>query len=248
MKNFLKYFLFILISVAIVLLGICLAIFIFIAIDVLLERTILPDDYLFFENTPICSNMVAVIVAAPMTGLVCAVISLIKMKLVKVKEDEEKTPDWLDALRKLGKWNILIAAIWIFIGYCCYTSFTYVTPDKIVKVSPFNLAGEEYSYTDVERIETGFGQKKFSLVEYEDKGNFYYKIYLDGKMTVFSVPSTNSDIERYTDDTYLELEEFDLALTDLGIPKKSSAKGWEHCDFDDCYVERFLRIIRNTDE
>ena len=67
-------------------------------------------------------------------------------------------------------------------------------------------------------------------------------------MTVFSVPSTNSDIERYTDDTYLELEEFDLALTDLGIPKKSSAKGWEHCDFDDCYVERFLRIIRNIDE
>ena len=51
-------------------------------------------DLAYFACIP---NM---IVAAPMTGLVCAVISLIKMKLVKVKEDEEKTPDWLDALRK----------------------------------------------------------------------------------------------------------------------------------------------------
>ena len=48
-------------------------------------------------------------------------------------------------------------------------------------------------------------------------------------------------------DTYLELEEFDQALMVLGIPKDASEEGYENCDFDQEYVERFLRIIRSTE-
>ena len=247
MKNFLKSFLFILISVAIVLFAIGFSIFLFIAIDLLLESTVLPEDYLFFESTPICSNMLAVIVAVPVCIGVCAVLSLIKKGLLPNAEKSE-IPSWMEFLKKLGKWNIMAAVLWMLLGYFCFTSFTYVTPDKIVKVSPFNLAGEEYGYTDVEKIETGFGQKKFSLAGYEEKGNFYYKVYLDGEEVVFSVPTANDEIERYMEDTYLELEEFDTALTALGIPKESSAEGYEKCGLDDCYVERFLRIIRNTED
>ncbi|MBE6586947.1 MAG: hypothetical protein E7647_00870 [Ruminococcaceae bacterium] len=244
MKNTLRYVLFILISVAVVLVAIAVTIGGFIAIDLLLESTILPKDYLFFENTPLCSNMLAIIVAVPVCIGVCTVIPLIKGKLLPKSEDPED-PAWFAILKKLGKWNILIALVWLFIGYCCFTSFTYVTPERIVKVSPFNLSGEEYGYSDVERIETGFGKKKHSLTEYDKKGSFYYKIYLDGEMTVFTAPTTNSDIERY-EDTYLELEELDLALTALDIPKKASTAGYENCKLDSCYVERFLRIINNN--
>ena len=59
---------------------------------------------------------------------------------------------------------------------------------------------------------------------------------------VFHVPSVNSDIERY-EDSYLELEELDIALQKYNIPKESSPEGYENCDFDQVYVDRFLRII-----
>lgn len=92
-------------------------------------------------------------------------------------------------------------------------------------------------------IYTAFGQKRFTFLEYEKKGNFYYQIELDGKKKVFYTPSVNEDIEKYADETYLELEDFDRKLVSLGIPKQSSEKGWEACDLDQEYVERFRRII-----
>ena len=41
----------------------------------------------------------------------------------------------------------------------------------------------------------------------------------------------------------MELEEFDQALVELGIKKEADKTGWENCDFDKEYVDRFLRII-----
>lgn len=48
-----------------------------------------------------------------------------------------------------------------------------------------------------------------------------------------------------SDDTYIELEEFDQRLMELGISKESSAEGSQYNDLDPHYVERFLRIIEN---
>lgn len=96
-----------------------------------------------------------------------------------------------------------------------------------------------------EEVKAGFGQKTFTILEHNSKGNFSYQIKLDGKKMIFQTPSPNEEIKRYEEDTYLELEEFDQALMSLGIPKKSSTKGVEHCDLDRVYVERFLRIIKN---
>ena len=109
-------------------------------------------------------------------------------------------------------------------------------------VQPWDPQGQEYSYSDVESIETGFGNKRFSLFDYEDEGSFYYKITVGGNEVIFHTPTTNSSIERF-EDTYLELEEFDIALTQHGIPKKSSLARYDKCDFDEKYVERFIRII-----
>ena len=104
--------------------------------------------------------------------------------------------------------------------------------------------GVEYKYSDADSIRTGFGDKNISLAEYKRKGSFYYQIEINGQTVTFHAPTVNEQIERYEEHTYLELEEFDQALTTLGIPKEADEKGWENCDFDKEYVDRFLRIIR----
>ena len=104
--------------------------------------------------------------------------------------------------------------------------------------------GVEYEYTDVDSIKTGFGDKNLSFAEYKRKGSFYYQIEINGQTITFHAPSPNGDIERYEEHTYLELEEFDQSLVKLGIPKEADKKGWENCDFDKEYVDRFLRIIK----
>ena len=45
------------------------------------------------------------------------------------------------------------------------------------------------------------------------------------------------------EDSYLELEEFDQKLVSLGIPKEGDPAGAGLCEFDQYYVDRFLRII-----
>ena len=100
-----------------------------------------------------------------------------------------------------------------------------------------------YEYSEIESISTGFGDKNFAIAEYKRKGNFFYQITLDGRIITFHVPNVNEDIERYQEDSYLLLEEFDQALRKLKIPKKASEKGYENCELDQEFVDRFLRII-----
>ena len=104
--------------------------------------------------------------------------------------------------------------------------------------------GTEYRYSEVEHIETGFGSRALAFCEYKEKGSFYYIITLDGKENVFHAPTVNGDIERYQEDSYLELEEFDKALVGLNIPKDANSEGIEKCNYDKEYVDRFLRIIK----
>jgi hypothetical protein len=168
---------------------------------------------------------------------------LIIDKCLKIKVEVE--PEEIVFMRFIGRMPIKIKAIIILLGLCvvyCFSfSLTYVTDDSIVVVSPFDPRGESYTYYDVEKVEAGFSDKFFAIYDYEQQGSFYYKITLDGKERIFHLPSVNEDIERY-EDTYLELEEFDRALVKCGVEKTSSSKGYEKCDFDKEYVDRFLRI------
>ena len=104
--------------------------------------------------------------------------------------------------------------------------------------------GTTYEYSQIEEINTGFGNENFAIAEYKKKGNFFYQIKLDGKTITFHCPSVNEEIERYQEDSYLELEEFDQKLVNLGVPKRADESGYENCDLDEIFVERFLRIIR----
>ena len=63
-----------------------------------------------------------------------------------------------------------------------------------------------------------------------------------------SVPDVNEEIERYYEDSYLELEEFDQALVKLGVPKtvdEDTLKCAEKNTLDQEYRERFARMIHN---
>ena len=208
----------------------------------LVEKALLPSEYLFYESTPLASHLLAPLLIIPAFVVSYLVFYWLNKKITSTKND---FLHYVSIIKALGKLNFVIIAAWGIAMYLSLTSFTCVTENKIIVVSPFNLKGQVYNYSDVEQINAGFGNKKIALYEYKSEGSFYYKVTLDGKEYVFHSPTVNSEIDRYND-TYLELEEFDRALCELNVPKNSSRKGYEKCDFDQEYVDRFLRIIERN--
>lgn len=204
------------------------------------ERVFLPKDYYFYQLHPVAEKAVIYLTVIPAVTFFGVMHGRLRQRRDEVLEEMYEL---FFVWRIFYKERFILIAVWIFCLYCCFSSVTVVTADKIVCHSPFHPSGIVYDYGDVAQIYAGFGQKRFALLEYQKKGNFYYQIELDGKKKVFYTPSVNEDIERYSDETYLELEEFDRRLSSLGVPKQSSEKGWEACDLDPEYVERFRRII-----
>lgn len=221
--------------------AIILGLAVIVAMLVGIEKLISPENYLFYEHQPIASVVMIWLIMIPVI-LVCL---LLCGKLFKRSREElEGINDIVYVWNRLGKWRLAAIFLWLVGLYCCVTSVTFVTEDSIIYRSPMNPVGTTYGYSDVEKITTGFGDKTFAIAEYKRKGNFFYQIVLDGKKITFHVPSVNEKIERYQEDSYLELEEFDQALVSLGISKTASEEGYENCDLDPQFVERFLRIIQ----
>lgn len=220
--------------------AIVVGIFAVVGIFILNEKILVPDNYLFYEHNPIAGKMMIILIMIP-AFLICL---LIMAKLSKKKPQEvEDMNDIVFIWNHLGKIRPVIIILWIVGLYCCMTSRTIVTEDEIICCSPINPKGTSYEYSEVESIKTGFGNKSFAFVEYKQIGEFYYQLELAGKTITLHHPNVNPDIKRYEEDTYLELEEFDQALVRIGIPKNASAEGYENCDLDKQYVDRFLRII-----
>lgn len=224
------------VMIAAVILGLAFVI----AVMVYIPEQMVPEDYLFVEQGPITGVVLIWLVMIPVI-LLC-VLAVMKIRR-KTMEEMEDLNDILFIWNHLGKWRPIAAVVWLIAVYCCVINFTAVTAERIICYSPWNPMGTEYAYSDVESIRTGFGSKNISLAEYKKKGSFFYQIEIDGRTITFHAPGTNEDIERYEEHTYLELEEFDQALVKLGIPKEADKTGWENCDFDQEYIDRFLRII-----
>jgi hypothetical protein len=193
------------------------------------------DNFLFFEHSPLASNLIAPIIAFP----AFIITDIIFFFLSGKKYDPLNL---ISLLKWLGRWNIVPTLIWVLCFYYCIITTTTVTEDKIITKSFFNPSGKEYTYSQVEKIETGFGDKKLTFWEHKRKGSFYYSIYLDGKKFIFHQPDTNENIPEY-EDSYIELEYFDQKLVENNIPKISSEKNADKCNFDQRYKDRFLRII-----
>lgn len=216
--------------------SIILVVGVFVLLSVGISVFLAPEGYLFFETNLIVSKILILL-------SVIFVVIIASSILNKIKSNKlEDLEIYLDLWKKC-KYVLII--IYIIAIYCFFSTTTFVTEDKIIYRDPLHPLGITYNYNEVTKIETGFGQKNFSFIDYNRKGQFYYRIYINDKKITFSVPSPNGDIEKYEVDTYLELEEFDQKLKEYNIPKSRNSKYADLCDLDKQYCDRFKRIIDN---
>lgn len=206
------------------------------------ERLLAPEGFLFYEHHPIVGKFLVWLVMIPVILLILLITAMLTKKS---RKEMEQRSDLLFLWNVLGKFKWVAILVWLIAVYGCITSVTFVTKDTVVYHSPMKPLGIVYNYSDIEKINTGFGDSSFAFLEYKKKGSFYYQLEVDGKTIVFHQPTTNEEIERYTEDTYLELEEFDQRLVNLEIPKFGDSKGHENCYLDEWYIDRFVRITEN---
>lgn len=228
-------------TVPVALLAIVLGVALFIGVANFVENLLVTDNFLFYEHQGIAGQALVFLIMIPVILILVILISKIRRKSL---EDMEDMNDILLIWNHLGKFRIVAVILWGIAFYAAVTNITVVTEDSIIHHCAFHPMGISYEYSDVKSITTGFGNKKLAITEYKKVGNFYYQIEVDERTITFHTPSTNSEIGRY-EDTYLELEEFDAVLTDAGIEKQADEDGYENCDLDQRYVDRFLRIIKN---
>lgn len=140
------------------------------------------------------------------------------------------------------KWIFLVINIVIF--YLCLCNIAVVYPERIEVRRFYQPFAHSYSLQDIDHVETGFFDQHFNLLQ-EHKGDFYYTIHFtDGTSIAISQP-TPAKKQKYTDHTYLEIEEYDAYLMKHNIRKKSSEKNYNANVLGQEYRERFLNIVRN---
>lgn len=193
----------------------------FIFVSWLTETFFLPSDWLFYEYSIGLSKVFILFI---MTFLI-----LLFGKLARL-------------LRLSWKYLLALTVSCILLMALLISTTTAVTNNRIIEINLI-VPSKEFVYSDVKSVWTGFGTKLFTLDETKRQGTFSYCIDLDGEEKVFMQPTVNQKL--VSDDTYIELEEFDQRLMELGISKESSAEGSQYNDLDPHYVERFLRIIEN---
>ena len=228
--------------IPLLILAIILVIASMVGVDSLIRKYLIAKDFLFYSYSAFVQA--GLIVMSMLTIIIggCLLIGKFSGESRKQMEHFGVFIVW----DKLGKWKPLVLGVWCVAYYCFVTSFTVVTEEAIICHSPIQPLGVVYSYSDVEKITAGVGQKDFTFQQHERKGEFYYKIELDGKTITFLTSiNSNHAIERYDEHSYLCLEEFDQKLVELGIPKISDSTGYETIEMDEEYVERFYRILEN---
>ena len=199
-----------------------------------------PAGWLFYEFQGGGELLLLLITEPPLLG--AAVYMLERLRRVP----EEKSSDPAVIFGFLWRYKWIAAAVWCALFYLAIVNVTFVTPDRIVAHSTLHPAGVSYAYSDIDRVETDFGRKTVAVRAYERKGTFSYRVIIGDKTLIFSQPSVNEDIQRYVNDSYLELEEFDGRVMASGAEKAGSAEYSDRCDMDRVYIDRFLRIIENT--
>ncbi|MFX3887916.1 MerR family transcriptional regulator [Streptococcus suis] len=193
----------------------------FVFVGWLTERFFLPSDWLFYEYSTGLGKIAIFFIMAFLAFLLGKLARLVKLS-------------WKYGLGLAGG-CILLTALLI-------STATAVTKDLIIDINLL-APSKEYLYSDVKSVWTGFGTKLVTVNRSERQGEFSYRIQLDGKKIVFMQPTVNQNL--IPDDTYIELEEFDRRLMNLGIPKESSTEDSQYNELDPHYLERFLRIVEN---
>ncbi|MGQ7662379.1 MerR family transcriptional regulator [Streptococcus suis] len=193
----------------------------FVLVGWLTERFFLPSDWLFYEYSTGLGKVALFFIMAFLIFLLGKLARLVKLS-------------WKYGLGLAGGCILLTALL--------LSTATAVTKDQIIDINLL-APSKSYLYSDVKSVWTGFGTKLVTVNRAERQGEFSYQIQLDGKKIVFMQPAVNQNL--VSDDTYIELEEFDRRLMNLGIPKESSTEGSQYNELDSHYLERFLRIVEN---
>ncbi|HEM3173815.1 TPA: MerR family transcriptional regulator [Streptococcus suis] len=193
----------------------------FVLVGWLTERFFLPSDWLFYEYSTGLGKIAIFFIMAFLVFLLGKLARLVKLS-------------WKYGLGLAGSCVLLTALL--------ISTTTAVTKDQIIDINLL-APSKEYLYSDVKSVWTGFGTKLVTVNRSERRGEFSYRIQLDGKKIVFMQPTVNQNL--IPDDTYIELEEFDRRLMNLGIPKESSTEGSQYNELDSHYLKRFLQIVEN---
>ncbi|WP_461207720.1 MerR family transcriptional regulator [Clostridium sp. DL1XJH146] len=213
-----------------VIVAIILTIGFFVLIAVIQEAIFVPKGYLLYMFKPPYSYLVFFFEIE---------LIIIIMNFANVF-DKNKDWQWASNITRFVKKGItILIAINLILFYICITGITVVTEDKIVDYSFYNPKGTNYSYEDIDKVETGFKGKASGVLKKNAGEFFYITTFSDGTEINFWQP--NSEYE----DTYLELEIFDEIIMKSSAEKNSSTENNQYCDLDHRYVDRFLRIVDN---
>lgn len=210
-----------------------LSLAILVGIAKLQEIIFVPKDYLMFMFKPPYSHLF-------LFFEIEIIVVFISKLYKKVKNVEWK---WADTFLRFLKKNIVATVILnIILLYLCITDITVVTKNQITDYNFYNPKGTTYCYNDISKVQAGFKDKgKLFNISQKNTGDFYYIVRFkdDNKINFYQ---SNSAFE----DTYLELEIFDKLIMNTGnVEKSSSSDNYELCYFDQRYIDRFLRIIKN---
>ena len=192
--------------------------------SMLIQKYIAPTGWLFYQL-----QMPTFLVGVLMFGEVLFFYNLLKKLINK---------EIINVKANVCYFLVLVASF-----VMCISNVVFVTKDNIINYSLGK--SNTYSYTDVTKVETKFGNKIVTLNDYERIGRFKYVINLDGKKFVFSNPVVNPEYELYINNRYLEIEELDNKLMNLNVKKESTDENSEYCELDKQYCDRFIKIINN---
>jgi hypothetical protein len=149
-------------------------------------------------------------------------------------------------LKTLIKRNKTIFVVFITLNivmlYSIFVDVAAITDHKIINYTILSPGGRQYSFNDIEKIETGVTGKKFHFFfSHYSKGDFYYIMQLkDGtRIHLTDVGGTRNDEH----ETFI-IERLDRQFVNMGIDKKSSMKNFEYCK--DGLGKIYTDAIRNT--
>lgn len=199
-----------------------------IGISLIQQKLFIKQEYLIY------------LIKSPYSYLLFVIWAIIVYKIIMLFSREGKfycANKGLSVCLKFDKFLILTI---IPLLYILLTSVVVVTEDGIYDYSFYNLKGNNYSFSDVEYVNTGFVDSG------RNKGEFFYNIELkNGKKLKLAHPSMTTPSKKYDYDTWQEYVDIDKYIMNIGAKKDSSEEGSKYVQMDKIYVDKLLSVVRN---
>ncbi|MGH4121242.1 hypothetical protein [Clostridium sp.] len=129
----------------------------------------------------------------------------------------------------------------IILIYTILFNVTVITNNKIIDYTFLSPQGNQYSFNDIVKIDTGvYGKKTHFPYSHYTKGDFYYILLLndDNKIHLTDGGRTKND-----EDEHFIIEKLDIQYVNMGIPKVSNIENFEFCT--EGLAKRYTDKIRN---